>query len=58
MIEVCLYCGTPRDGRMSCCGENHWEDVDPINQKMIQALVDMDKFEMIFLQHEAKDNQT
>ena len=49
MIEVCLYCGTPRDGRMSCCGENHWEEVEPTNQNMIKALVDMDKFEMIFV---------
>jgi len=28
MKEVCIYCGTPRDDRQSCCGENHWEKIE------------------------------
>ena len=25
MSQVCTYCKEPRDGKRSCCGENHWE---------------------------------
>jgi hypothetical protein len=49
MSQACIYCGTPRDGRMSCCDENHWEETEPTTKDMINALVDMDKFELIFI---------
>lgn len=48
MSQVCMYCGTPRNDRMSCCGENHWEE-DATTQQLIDALVDMNKFEIIFV---------
>lgn len=25
-MEICLYCGEPRKGKIGCCGENHWEE--------------------------------
>jgi len=27
-MEVCAYCGEPKGERLSCCGENHWVEVD------------------------------
>jgi len=27
MIEICTYCHEPRNDRIGCCGENHWEEV-------------------------------
>lgn len=23
----CIYCGEPKDDRLSCCGENHFEEM-------------------------------
>lgn len=25
--EICIYCFNPRNGKISCCGENHFEEV-------------------------------
>ncbi len=25
--EVCIYCFNARNGKISCCGENHFEEV-------------------------------
>lgn len=24
---TCVYCGNPKGDRLSCCGENHWEEI-------------------------------
>jgi len=27
-MEVCGYCGERRGDQLSCCGENHWDEVE------------------------------
>ena len=27
-MEICIYCGEPSNDKLSCCGENHWEEVE------------------------------
>lgn len=35
MTEVCVYCGSFKNDRLSCCGENHWESLeDQIKSEM------------------------
>ena len=26
MSQVCTYCKEPREDKLSCCDENHWEE--------------------------------
>lgn len=33
----CIYCHEPRNDKLSCCGENHWED-DALN--VIKTYID------------------
>ena len=35
--EVCVYCGEPRDDKLGCCDENHWETKKEFDDNMNEA---------------------
>jgi hypothetical protein len=35
--EVCVYCGDPRDDKLGCCDENHWETKKEFDDNMNEA---------------------
>jgi hypothetical protein len=35
--EVCVYCGEPRDDKLGCCEENHWETKKEFDDNMNEA---------------------
>ena len=37
MTQICIYCKEPRDGKLTCCEENHWEDEPKYDPPMTQT---------------------
>ena len=35
--QVCVYCGEPRDDKLGCCDENHWETKKEFDDNMNEA---------------------